>query len=436
MTEHGLPRPDIRETQPLKGKTAVITGSSRGIGAEIAKSLAEAGVNIIGNHVDPASGKVRRQERVNEEIKSYRVQATSVLADITEPEGRLALLDAAVMPEGTTQPRNIDYLILNAAGGLEEGKPEGWAEKINIEAQLALVDEFLPHMNHGGKIIYLTSLWAHRYGEMKQLPSYEPVARTKNAAERLLRERIPQLDERGVSLGILSGHVIKGTAAHTLFRRAYAERLAQIEQTAEGGVFPEAVDMGNAVRDMLLLGFESGYTKYVGGTEAESLDPDEQKPKILNRGEVAKRLPMYGDNKLLVDEFDVQEGIGRYTVREEDCDGHFANDYEEIKLFRGVDQVEAAAQTLGLAFLASEPDTKVVPVFRSTEGTKFGFVFPGETMIMQATITSQTRNSVKGNCEIRIGDKIVSTINGIDLGLISSIEMAKRMIDREKATRK
>ncbi len=181
---------------------------------------------------------------------------------------------------------------------------------------------------------------------------------------------------------------------------------------------------------MIELGFPLG----IG--ETQPLDPNEQRPKILNREQVAKRLSMYGDKKLLVDEFDTQEGIGRYTVREEDCDGHFANDYEEIKLFRGVDQIEAAAQTLGLAYLASEPDTKAVPIFRSTEGTKFGFVFPWETMIMQATIISQTSNSVKGNCEIRIGDKIVSTINGIDLGLISNIEMAKRMIARQKAARK
>lgn len=275
MTERGLRHPDIRETQPLKGKTAVITGTSRGIGAEISKSLGMAGVDIVGNHVDP--DKERRQDKVNEEIKLCGVNATSVLADITEPEGRLALLDASVRPEGSTQPRNIDYLILNASGGLEEGKPEGWAEKINIEAQLALVELFLPYMNKGGKIIYITSLWAHRYGEVKQLPFYEPVARTKNAAERLLREKMPVLNEKGVSLGILCGHVIKGTAAYTVFRRAFPERLAQIEQTAEGGVFPEASDMGTAALDMILSNFESGCTKYVGGIEAEPLDTQEQK---------------------------------------------------------------------------------------------------------------------------------------------------------------
>lgn len=271
MTE-GLLIPDIKEIQPLKRKRAVITGTSRGIGAEIAKFLAMAGADIVGNHVDPSPRKTQRQEKINEEIRSYGVCVQSVVADITKPEGRQALLDAAVEPEGATETRNIDYLILNAAGGLEEDKPEGWAEEINIKAQLALVSQFLPYMNKGGKIIYITSLWAHRYDKVRQLPLYEPVARTKNEAEKLLREKIPELNEKGISLGILCGHVIRGTAAYTLFMRRYKEQLAQIEQTAEGGVFPEASDMGKAALDMILSNFESGYTKYVGGTEVESLD--------------------------------------------------------------------------------------------------------------------------------------------------------------------
>lgn len=273
-----VPRPDQQESsesreRPLRGKVAVITGSSRGIGAKIANSLAMAGCDIVGNHVDPSDGKVRRQERVDLEIQSYGVEASSVLADITEPEGRLALLQKAIMTKGATEPRKIDYLILNAAGGLEERKPERWAEKINIEAQLALVEEFLPYMNEGGAIIYITSLWAHRYGKVKELPSYGPVARTKNTAERLLREKIPQFNARSISLGIVCGHFIKGTGAYIVFKKKYPEELKQLEQYSEGGVFKDASDMGEAVKDMIVLGFRSGDTKYVGGTNTEPLDP-------------------------------------------------------------------------------------------------------------------------------------------------------------------
>lgn len=269
----GEPQPrniDIQEEQPLRGKRAVITGTSRGIGAEIAKSLALVGVEIIGTHVDPR--KEKRQDRVAREVQAAGSTFTSILADISEPAGRGVLLQAAIHPEGQEQLRNIDFLVLNAAGGLEEGKPKGWAEKINIESQLALVDQFLPYMNPGGKVIYLTSLWAHRYGEVKQLPAYEPVARTKHVAEQALRDRIDEMQQRGISLGVLSGHVIKGTAAHTLFTRGFKKRMDELEKTAEGGQFPKVTDMGNAVRDMLLMPFQSGYTHYVGGTEAEPIE--------------------------------------------------------------------------------------------------------------------------------------------------------------------
>lgn len=166
-------------------------------------------------------------------------------------------------------------------------------------------------------------------------------------------------------------------------------------------------------------------------------DTNEQKPKILNREQVAQRLPMYGDNKLLVDEFDTQEGIGNYTVREEDCDGHFANEYKEIKLFRATDQIEAAAQTLGLKYLESESGTKAVPFFRGIDGAKFsGFVFPGDKITMKTTITSQTRSGVKGDCEITIRGSVIATITGIDLLLVPNIKMAKIMIAIQKAARK
>lgn len=97
------------EQQPLRGKRAVITGTSRGIGAEIAVSLAGVGVDIVGNHVDPT--KEARQEDTATRVLAQGVSFNSVLADISEPTGRAALLSGALGEEG----RNVDYLILNAA---------------------------------------------------------------------------------------------------------------------------------------------------------------------------------------------------------------------------------------------------------------------------------------------------------------------------------
>lgn len=242
----------------LQGNVAVITGTSRGIGAEIAKSLAGEGVAIIGNYVDPV--KKKRADSVEQVVESLGSKMKSVLADITEPGDRQALLSATL----TDYPKGIDYLILNAAGGLEKGKPKGWGEKINITAQLALVDIFLPHIRPGGYIIYLTSLWAHKYGKIEQIPFYQPIAQTKYIAEVKLREKIPELNEKGIKLGILCGSIVQGTATHLIFARALRTEMAALEKASKEGKFPEAKDMGNAVRDMILSGFESGHTYFVG----------------------------------------------------------------------------------------------------------------------------------------------------------------------------
>lgn len=436
MREPQPPRLDLGETQPLRGKIAVITGTSRGIGAEIAKSLARAGVDIVGTHVDPK--KAKRQAVVATEVEAAGVTFTSILADITEPADREVLLQGAIASE-TQQPRNIDYLILNAAGGLEEGKSDDWAERINIDAQLALVDQFLPHMAGGGKIIYLTSLWAHRYGEVKLLPGYEPVARTKNEAERKLRERVSELNERGVSLGILSGHVIKGTAAHLLLNRFYQERIADLQQTAKGGRFPEVSEMGDAVLDMLLMNFDSGYTHYVGGTQAEALEP--LVVRTLAREQIQRLLPMYGDGKLYVDAFttsdDGKSGIGKYIVREDDVEGHFAGEFADIQLFRGVDQVEAAAQALGLTHLTSQSETGGLGFYRGVGNVRFeGMIFPGDEIEMTTHIVRETPHGIVGNCEIKVGDQIVTTIEGMELALIPNIRIARILVGRQRASRK
>lgn len=249
--------------RPLEGKVAVVTGNSRGIGAGISFALAEAGTHIVGCHVDP--GKEARAGRLRTQLDGLGVRLTSVIADITEATGRKALLEATL----TDHPQGADYLILNAAGGLEQGKPANWAETINIDSQLALVDTFLPHMNHGGAVMYITSLWAHRYGEVQQLPGYEPVARTKNLGEKALRAKIPELVEKDIRLLIECGHIISGTGAYTLFRLADRQLMSDLEKTAEGGKFATPEDMGRAARDLILSDQESGSIVFVGGSYAE-----------------------------------------------------------------------------------------------------------------------------------------------------------------------
>jgi 3-oxoacyl-[acyl-carrier protein] reductase len=420
------------ESQPLRGKTAVITGTSRGIGAEIAVALASAGADIIGNHVDPK--KEVRQGETAQRIQPLGVRFDSVLADISTPEGRQALVAGAIGSEG----KKIDYLILNAAGGLERDKPEDWATTINVDSQHALVDAFRDHMNPGGVDVFLTSLWAHGYGKYVQLPAYGPVASTKYQFEQEFRGRIPELRESGISIGVIVGHVIKGTAAHTLFSRNAKERLSRLEKMTETGQFPEAADMGVAVRDLLTSPFDSGKTIYVGGTRAELIDkPDGP----LSREQVHQRLPMYSRGKLLVDEFELLEngrGKGIRTVRRIDTHGHFTGRFGDINLWRGVDQIEALAQTAGLTVSLTEGDTGALGVFRGVRGgVRFlGMMFPGNRAELHTTVLRRTKEGVIADGEIRMGEDVLTEAKGIDLAIIPDEKIARRLVESQRSQRK
>lgn len=434
--------------RPLEGKVAVITGASRGIGKQIALKLAEAGANIVGNSVD--SGKQKRVDSVMEEIRKKGSHVSWSIGDVTTEQGRKDLWMETFMFND-----DVHYLFLNAAGGLETDKEDGWAEKINVDSPLALVKAFtsdpdfseeLGFMKSGSKIIYLTSLWAENFGKVKQPPFYRPVARTKYLAERRLRGMIPDLEKRGISLGFLCGDIIYGTAAHSLMSKRFPNYISGLEKTAENGEFPTTEDMGEAALGMVTTEFKSGHTEYVGKRDLEPIDPLELESFTWNRQAIKRRLPMYGDSKLYVDEFispkedelgyAKETGIGRYTVRSSDTKGHFAGKFKDLKIFRGVDREEAAAQTLGLIFLALEPDLKFVPMYQGLNKVRHkGVVSVGETIDMYAQITYMNSQEVRGNCEIKIGDEVVTEVSGINLGLLPGIDVARRMISLQKTAR-
>lgn len=75
----------------LKGKNAIVTAASRGLGLATARSLAEAGVNVTMN----ARGAEALEAEAAKIRNDFGVGVTTVAADFNEPEGRAALLDAA-----------------------------------------------------------------------------------------------------------------------------------------------------------------------------------------------------------------------------------------------------------------------------------------------------------------------------------------------------
>ena len=91
----------------LDGKAAIVTGSSRGIGAEVAKYLAAEGAGVVVNYRQ----KAPRANKVVTGIENDGGRAVAVGADLTSPEGPAALVAAATENFG-----GLDVLVLNASG--------------------------------------------------------------------------------------------------------------------------------------------------------------------------------------------------------------------------------------------------------------------------------------------------------------------------------
>ena len=195
----------------LAGKTALVTGSSRGIGADTARYLAEAGANVVINY----RNKAPRAEKLAAQLRELGVEVLAVGADLTVAESVQAMFDAVRETFG-----GLDVLVLNASGGMESGMAEDYALQLNRDAQVRVLETALPVLNDGARVVFVTSHQAHFIRTTPTMPEYEPVALSKRAGEDALRERIPALAEKGVGFVVVSGDMIEGTITATLLARA------------------------------------------------------------------------------------------------------------------------------------------------------------------------------------------------------------------------
>ncbi|MBW9119082.1 SDR family oxidoreductase [Microbacterium trichothecenolyticum] len=219
MTQTLNPLPE----SSLSGKTALVTGSSRGIGADTARYLAQAGANVVINY----RNKAPRAEKLATELRELGVQVLVVGADLTDPASVQAMFDEVANTFGS-----LDVLVLNASGGMESGMAEDYALLLNRDAQLNVLETALPLLGEGSRVVFVTSHQAHFIRTTPTMPEYEPVALSKRAGEDALRERIPALTERGVEFVVVSGDMIEGTITATLLERANPGAIAARREDA------------------------------------------------------------------------------------------------------------------------------------------------------------------------------------------------------------
>jgi len=240
----------------LSGKTALVTGASRGIGASVARHLAEAGADVAINY----RSKGPRAETVAEEIRGLGRRTLLLAADITKST------DVGFMfGQISNEWGRLDLLVLNASGGLEKDKPADYAMKLNCTSQVKLVEAAVPLMPSGGRIVFVTSHLAHFYGRKPVYDSYQPVAASKKAGEDALREMIPELSRRGITLLIVSGDLIEGTITPKLLQRQSPGLIE--ERRREAGMLPDIEQFATAIVQATVGGHKTGDTVFVGSTE-------------------------------------------------------------------------------------------------------------------------------------------------------------------------
>ena len=159
----------------LKGKVAVITGGSVGIGLAIAEGLAAEGVNLV----LAARGIERLREEAGRIAGKYRVRADGVVCDVGTREGTDRLIAAVKEAHG-----GADILINNAGAGSNETVMEASDEKwqaywdLHVMAAVRLARGLAPLMRArgGGVILHNASICA------AQPLWYEPIYNTTKAA--------------------------------------------------------------------------------------------------------------------------------------------------------------------------------------------------------------------------------------------------------------
>lgn len=188
----------------LRGKIALVTGGSRGIGRAIALRLAEEGADVIVNYFR----KRAAAEATAEEILGRGVRAHAIKANVGEPEKIHAMFDEIEREFG-----RLDILINNAGSGVArtaldlDEKGWGWTMDVNARAFLLCAQRAARLMPDGGRMVSISSL-----GSRMVLPVYTAVGVSKAALEALTRYLAIELAPKGICVNGVSAAAVETEA--------------------------------------------------------------------------------------------------------------------------------------------------------------------------------------------------------------------------------
>jgi len=191
----------------LKGKVAVVTGASKGIGAAAAKALAAAGASVVVNYASSREGA----ERVVAAIKAAGGTAIAVKGDVAKSADVQNLFDRAKGEFG-----KIDVLVNNAGvyrfDPIENVTEDEFHRQFNTNAlgTLLATREAVKHFgNHGGSVINITSAASNT-----ALPTASVYSATKSALEAVTRVLAAELGPRRIRVNAIAPGGVETEGLH------------------------------------------------------------------------------------------------------------------------------------------------------------------------------------------------------------------------------
>lgn len=198
---------NVQMMEKKTSKIALVTGGSRGLGQNMALSLASKGIDVIVTYKtkkDEALGTVAEIEKAGQKAAALQLNA----GDIQSFDAFLESLKAVL--KDTFETDHFDFLVNNAGTGLhtpfQETTEEQFDELMNLHFKgvFFLTQKALPILNDGGRIINISSGLA-RFS----MPGASAYASMKGAIETLTKYLARELGERGIAVNVIAPGAIE-----------------------------------------------------------------------------------------------------------------------------------------------------------------------------------------------------------------------------------
>ncbi len=239
----------------LNGKVAVVTGASKGIGAEIARRLAAEGAAVVVNYASSKAGA----DKVVADITSKGGKAVAVGGDVSKKTDAEAIIEAAIKNYG-----RLDVLVNNSGvyefGAIEQITEEHFHRQFNINVLglLLITQAAVKHLKAGGSIINIGSVVARITP-----PQSAVYTGTKGAVDAITGVLAKELGAKGIRVnalnpglieteGTVSAGVIGSEMEKETVKQAPLGRGGKVDDIAKIAVFLASDDSGWLTGEQLL----------------------------------------------------------------------------------------------------------------------------------------------------------------------------------------